>query len=45
MNSDKLIKDIEAYQLNALEVQQIIDMLLAKQNELEQWKKVLMTFF
>ncbi|XP_065661141.1 kinectin isoform X4 [Hydra vulgaris] len=39
LNSDKLIKVIESHPLNPLEVQQIIDILLAKQNELEQWKK------
>jgi hypothetical protein len=39
MTLEKLQKEIESAQMDAGEVQQIIDVLLAKQNEMEQWQK------
>ncbi|XP_057315368.1 ribosome-binding protein 1-like isoform X2 [Hydractinia symbiolongicarpus] len=39
LSAEKLIKDIQGAHLNSGEVQQVIDSLLAKQNESEQWKK------
>ena len=44
LGTEKIASDIENAQLNSSEIQQVIDILLAKQNEQEQWKKVNCSF-
>lgn len=40
MTVDKITNDVASAQLNNVEVQQLIDVLLHKQNEAQLWQKV-----